>query len=70
MVLKNEPFNNKTDLFYNYISGQYTQKIYKLQSKVPWWVRKLAPEGSLELYEEAWNAYPYCKTVINVIFLY
>ncbi|RMZ94908.1 phosphatidylinositol transfer alpha isoform isoform X2 [Brachionus plicatilis] len=65
VVLKNEPFNNKTDLFENYISGQYTEKIYKLQSKVPWWVRKLAPKGSLELHEEAWNAYPYCKTVID-----
>ena len=22
-----------------------------------------APKGSLEIHEEAWNAYPYCKTV-------
>ncbi|KAI4787798.1 hypothetical protein KUCAC02_036240 [Chaenocephalus aceratus] len=25
-------------------------------------IRKLAPKGSLEVHEEAWNAYPYCKT--------
>ena len=65
-VLKNEPFTNKTDLFQDHTNGQYTNKIYKLQSKVPWWVRKLAPKGSLELHEEAWNAYPFCRTVINV----
>ncbi len=35
-------------------------------SKVPWWIRKLAPKGTLEMHEEAWNAYPYCRTVINV----
>jgi len=26
----------------------------------------LAPKGSLEIHEEAWNAYPYCKTVLTV----
>ena len=25
----------------------------------------IAPGGSLEIHEEAWNAYPYCKTVIT-----
>ncbi|KAI5724524.1 hypothetical protein M8J77_013509 [Diaphorina citri] len=25
----------------------------------------IAPKGSLEIHEEAWNAYPYCKTVIT-----
>ncbi|RMZ94909.1 phosphatidylinositol transfer alpha isoform [Brachionus plicatilis] len=65
LVLNNEPFENKRDLFKNHTSGQYTHKIYKLESRVPWWVRKMAPKGSLELHEEAWNAYPYCKTVVN-----
>jgi hypothetical protein len=65
VVLNNEPFSNKTDLFQNYTAGQYTHKIYKLQSKVPWWIRKLAPKGTLEMHEEAWNAYPYCKTCVN-----
>ena len=25
----------------------------------------IAPKGSLEVHEEAWNAYPYCKTVLS-----
>ena len=43
--------------------GQYTHKLYHLDSKVPYFIRMIAPEGSLVLKEEAWNAYPYCKTV-------
>ena len=35
-------------------------------SKVPSIIRVLAPSGALELYEEAWNAYPHCKTVLTV----
>jgi hypothetical protein len=67
VVLNNEPFKDKKDLFQNYTDGQYTHKIYKLQSKVPWWIRKMAPKGTMEMHEEAWNAYPYCRTIINVI---
>ncbi|XP_013789837.1 phosphatidylinositol transfer protein alpha isoform-like [Limulus polyphemus] len=33
-------------------------------SKVPAFIRLLAPKGSLQVHEEAWNAYPYCKTVL------
>ncbi|XP_072311807.1 phosphatidylinositol transfer protein alpha isoform-like [Eucyclogobius newberryi] len=58
-VLKNEPYKNGDE------AGQYTHKIYHLQSKVPGWIRALAPKGSLEIHEEAWNAYPYCKTVLK-----
>ena len=25
----------------------------------------VAPTGSLEIHEEAWNAYPYCRTVLS-----
>ena len=66
VVLKNEPFEGKNDLHLNYTHGQYTHKIYKLYSKVPKWIRAIAPKGSLEMHEEAWNAYPFCRTVINV----
>ena len=59
-IVKNEPFENE-----EHGSGQYTQKIYHLQHKVPGWIRKFAPSGSLQVMEEAWNAYPYCKTVPN-----
>ncbi|KAK6305854.1 hypothetical protein J4Q44_G00246340 [Coregonus suidteri] len=42
--------------------GQYTHKIYHLQSKVPSFVRMLAPASALNIHEKAWNAYPYCRT--------
>ncbi|XP_015038359.1 phosphatidylinositol transfer protein beta isoform isoform X1 [Drosophila pseudoobscura] len=64
-VLKNEPFDNFPLLGGKYTSGQYTYKIYHLQSKVPAYIRLLAPKGSLEIHEEAWNAYPYCRTIIT-----
>lgn len=64
-VLKNEPFDNYPLLGGRYKKGQYTYKIYHLQSKVPAFIRLLAPKGSLEIHEEAWNAYPYCRTVIT-----
>lgn len=64
-VLKNEPFDDRPLLGGKYHKGQYTYKIYHLASKVPAFIRLLAPKGSLEVHEEAWNAYPYCKTVIS-----
>lgn len=64
-VLKNEPFDDHPLLGGKYSKGQYTYKIYHLASKVPAFIRLLAPKGSLEIHEEAWNAYPYCKTVIS-----
>eukprot|EP00123_Amoebidium_parasiticum_P005499 comp16676_c0_seq1/m.14914 comp16676_c0_seq1/g.14914 ORF comp16676_c0_seq1/g.14914 comp16676_c0_seq1/m.14914 type:complete len:271 (-) comp16676_c0_seq1:307-1119(-) len=59
-VRKNEPFENK-----EYGKGQYTYKLYHLQNKVPRLIKMIAPKGSLVLHEEAWNAYPYCKTVLT-----
>lgn len=64
-VLVNEPFDNYPLLGGKFNKGQYTKKIYHLQSKVPSLIRMIAPKGSLEIHEEAWNAYPYCKTVIT-----
>ncbi|GMT34609.1 hypothetical protein PFISCL1PPCAC_25906, partial [Pristionchus fissidentatus] len=64
-VLKNQPFE-KHALFNNsYDRGQYTHKIYRLQSKVPSLIRKIAPQGSLAIHEEAFYAYPYCRTVLT-----
>ncbi|XP_070571740.1 phosphatidylinositol transfer protein alpha isoform-like isoform X1 [Ptychodera flava] len=59
-VIVNEPFEND-----EFGKGQYTHKIYHLASKVPAFIRLLAPKGALEIHEKAWNAYPYCKTVIT-----
>lgn len=60
-VQKNEPFTDHPV----YGSGQYTYKIYHLQHKVPGWIKAIAPTGALQLHEEAWNAYPYCKTILT-----
>ncbi|KAI7871820.1 hypothetical protein BDF14DRAFT_1950318 [Spinellus fusiger] len=59
-VLKNEPYESD-----NGEKGQYTYKIFRLTSRVPSFVRAIAPTGSLDLYEEAWNAYPHCRTVLK-----
>ncbi|XP_046559607.1 phosphatidylinositol transfer protein alpha isoform-like [Haliotis rubra] len=71
-VIKNEPFSPTEGvqppdplLGGDFNTGQYTYKVYHLQSKVPGYIRVLAPKGSLEVHEEAWNAYPYCRTVIT-----
>uniref|UniRef100_A0A8C6U0L3 Phosphatidylinositol transfer protein, alpha a n=1 Tax=Neogobius melanostomus TaxID=47308 RepID=A0A8C6U0L3_9GOBI len=58
-VLANEPYKNGDE------EGQFTHKIYHTQSKVPGWIRALAPKGALEIHEKAWNAYPYCRTVLT-----
>ncbi|GMJ10619.1 hypothetical protein HRI_004731100 [Hibiscus trionum] len=59
-VLENRPFQD--DVFGR---GQYTSKLYRLQSKAPAWLTSIAPTDALVMQEEAWNAYPRCKTVIK-----
>ncbi|KAJ2453706.1 hypothetical protein GGF42_003761, partial [Coemansia sp. RSA 2424] len=54
-VIQNEPYDNEKG------KGQYTRKIYSFAS--------VAPKGSLELHEEAWNAYPHCLTVLTFPYL-
>ncbi|XP_051255540.1 phosphatidylinositol transfer protein alpha isoform [Dicentrarchus labrax] len=58
-VIVNEPYEKDGE------KGQYTHKIYHLQSKVPGFIRVIAPKGSLEVHEKAWNAYPYCRTILT-----
>jgi hypothetical protein len=64
-VLKNEPYTDVPLLNGKYTAGQYTHKIYHLASKVPSLAKLILPKGALELHEEAWNAFPYCKTVVT-----
>jgi len=59
-VVKNEPYQKE-----NGEKGQYTFKIFRMASKVPLLLKRLMPKGSLVFHEHAWNAYPYCKTVIT-----
>lgn len=60
-ILKNEPFTDET----TGKQGQYTYKKITKDSRVPSLIRKIAPEGSLTVYEEAWNTYPDFKTTIT-----
>lgn len=60
-VVENRPITDAKELE-KYGEGQYTHKIFHLATKVPSYVRWLAPKGSLEVHEKAWNAYPYCRT--------
>ncbi|XP_068440800.1 phosphatidylinositol transfer protein beta isoform-like [Clinocottus analis] len=62
-VLVNEPYEKDGE------KGQYTHKIYHLKSKVPDILSRIAPKDSLLVKEEAWNAYPYCKTVITNVYM-
>ncbi|KAG8371370.1 hypothetical protein BUALT_Bualt13G0080600 [Buddleja alternifolia] len=59
-ILENKSFEDD-----EYGKGQYTMKIYRLQSKAPTWLAKIAPTDALILQEESWNAYPRCKSVIK-----
>ncbi|KAB1226133.1 Phosphatidylinositol transfer protein 1 [Morella rubra] len=59
-VLETRPFEDSV-----YGKGEFTSKVYRLQSKVPSWLTKLAPPNALVMQEEAWNAYPKCKSVLK-----
>lgn len=62
-VLANKPFKNE-----ELGEGQYTLKVYHLQSKLPSWLTAIAPASALQIEEEAWNAYPKCKTVLKCMY--
>lgn len=64
-VVKNEPFDDPAVLGESYPKGQYTFKIYHLKSKIPRLLHMLLPAGSTEVHEHAWNAYPYCRTILT-----
>lgn len=50
------------ELFLHVILINTFLPVSKFCSKVPTFVRMLAPEGALNIHEKAWNAYPYCRT--------
>ena len=51
------------------VQGQYTYKVYRVDTKIPSLIRNIVMpifgEDICEFHEEAWNNYPYCKTVIS-----
>ncbi|XP_073113337.1 uncharacterized protein [Elaeis guineensis] len=59
-ILQNIPFEDEL-----LGKGQYTSKIYHLQSKIPGWLKLVAPTSALTVQEESWNSYPKSKTVIK-----
>ncbi|XP_076369390.1 protein retinal degeneration B-like isoform X2 [Tachypleus tridentatus] len=63
-ILVNEPYCNGPGG-----KGQYTYKIYHIDSHVPGWIRPFIPTSALTVKEEAWNAYPYTKTIYTCPFL-
>ncbi|ODN00745.1 Phosphatidylinositol transfer protein alpha isoform [Orchesella cincta] len=68
-VLKNEPFTGKPLFYGQYPEGQYTKKLYIGKKKVNGVVRTILPATALIGIEEAWNAYPYCRTIIKNEFM-
>uniref|UniRef100_A0A5K4FAB3 Phosphatidylinositol transfer protein n=1 Tax=Schistosoma mansoni TaxID=6183 RepID=A0A5K4FAB3_SCHMA len=72
-ILVNEPFDQTTykpdrPLLKGdprFTTGQYTHKYYHLAQKVPGFLRVIAPESAFVFNEYAWNAYPYCRTIIT-----
>ena len=76
-ILKNEPYTNGP----NGTDGQYTEKLYHVQSHLPGWVSSFLSKGIFSLQistwqsgtigafavkECSWNAYPYTKTKFTI----
>jgi len=68
-IVKNEPYTGVPLFNGKYDSGQYTYKIYHVETKIPAFLKTLLKpvvgKNGFQLHEEAWNAFPYCKTVIT-----
>nr|VZI39340.1 unnamed protein product [Spirometra erinaceieuropaei] len=69
-VLVNEPFTETVHppesplLDGSYTTGQFTHKIYHMATKLPTLVSKILPTSLMTFTELAWNAYPYCRTIL------
>lgn len=55
----NEPFDNELG------KGQHTKKTYHVGSSLPSFFTMVLPTKALDVYEDAWSAFPFCKTVIS-----
>nr|CAD1841948.1 unnamed protein product [Ananas comosus var. bracteatus] len=60
-ILQNSPFEDQM-----LGKGQYTSKVYHLQSKIPPWLKTFAPLSALTVEEESWSAYPKSKTELTL----
>lgn len=68
-IVSDYEFSNQSLLNGAHTCGQYTYKVYHVETKVPSLFRSILKSfvGSdgFQFHEEAWNAYPYCKTIIT-----
>ncbi|KAA6355855.1 MAG: putative phosphatidylinositol transfer protein, partial [Streblomastix strix] len=62
-VLKNEPFEKDG------VKGIYTLKRLHVSQRAPAIIRAILPKDALILEEEAWNAFPYLKTIYKNLWL-
>jgi len=60
-IIKNEPYQDGPGG-----AGQYTEKLYHIQSHLPAWINSILPKGAFAVKECSWNAYPYTKTRITI----
>ncbi|CAH1395938.1 unnamed protein product [Nezara viridula] len=63
--LTNEPFSGHPLFDNRFDSGTHTYKIYRLTSKFPSFIRLLFDGNTMDVHEESWNAFPYCRTVVT-----
>lgn len=63
-IIKNEPYSGGPGG-----NGQYTFKVYHVGSHLPGWFRAILPKSALRVEEEAWNAYPYTRTIYRCPFV-
>ncbi|XP_021307053.1 phosphatidylinositol transfer protein 2 isoform X1 [Sorghum bicolor] len=59
-VLRQVPFEDE-----KLGKGQFTSKVYHLQSKIPSWMKGFAPSSALTVHEDSWCAFPKSRTVIK-----
>ena len=73
-VLKNESYDNsdgshgvseRSSTRVPRNKGQFTLKKLLIASKVPGWLSSLFAAEAMVLWEESWNAYPDCRTVLT-----
>ena len=65
VIVKNEPYENFSLFHGKYSKGQYTYKIYHEESKMPKFIRLVAPPEALVAHEESWNAFPHGKLIYS-----
>lgn len=61
IIEKNEPFiDDKSGR-----KGEFIRRLISNSENTPSLVKKLAPEGSLDMIEERWDSYPHIKSVLK-----